>query len=48
MIEAADRAVADLKASLQAERNTYAKQQTADRPSPTGTASEQGHDTPSP
>jgi hypothetical protein len=46
-IAAADRAVADLKASLQAERNAYAKQQTA-LPSPTGTASEQGHDTPSP
>jgi hypothetical protein len=31
-IATADRAVADLKASLQAERNAYAKQQTADRP----------------
>jgi hypothetical protein len=31
-IATADRAVADLKASLQAERNAYAKQETADRP----------------
>jgi hypothetical protein len=37
-IAAADRAVADLKASLQAERNAYAKQQTADCPALTDRA----------